>query len=396
MSGTIMCGQVIDNNDNQFILNNKTEIEKLQVSLQFNLQFFAEGDSDKTEEATPRRKTEARKKGQVAKSVELNSVVVLLGLFIILNSLGSWFYFQFVDYFKDTLSPAQLNRELTVNALKELSFQHLLFYGKIFLPLGLGAMLFGLIVNYAQVGVLFTLEPLKPQFGRINPFSGFKRILSPRSLVELVKASIKLIIVSYVAYSTIKARYSVLILSIRQSPFKAALDVWSILYQVTMKICVFLLILAVFDYAYQRWEYNKSLRMTKKEIKDEFKQMEGDPQVKAKIKQRQRQMAARRMMQEVPKADVVITNPTHFAVALKYDPLSMAAPVVIAKGEGYVAAKIKEIAKEHDIVTVENKPLAQTLFKTVDIGEEVPAKLFQAVAEVLAFVYRLRQQRASG
>jgi flagellar biosynthetic protein FlhB len=177
-------------------------------------------------------------------------------------------------------------------------------------------------------------------------------------------------------------------------PFDVAKMIWGILYQVTLKICIFLLILAIMDYIYQRWQYNKSLRMSKKEIRDEYKQTEGNPLIKNKIRQRQHQIAARRMMQDVPKADVVITNPTHLAIALRYDPATMAAPMVVAKGEGFIAEKIKEIAITNGVALVENRPLAQSLFKTVDIGEAVPDKLYQAVAEVLAFVYRLKRKHA--
>lgn len=358
----------------------------------FDLQYFA-NDPDRTEQATPKRKQEARKKGQVPKSTELNSVIVLLALFYLMNFLGEWFFGQLCEYLKIAFSPFQMNKELNVVNLGNIVFPHLIIFAKVFLPFGLIAMVIGLAINYAQVGVLFTFEPLKPKFSRINPIEGFKRLFSTRGLAELVKAILKLVVVSYFAYSIIKSRVGMFILSLGEGPVRIAGDVWAILYEVAIRICSFLLLMSVFDYGYQRWEHNKSLRMTKKEIKDEYKQQEGNPQIKGKIRQRQRQIAARRMMQAVPKADVVITNPTHYAVALKYDSQTMAAPTVVAKGEGFIAAKIKEIAKEHQVVMVENRPLAQALYRTVEIGEGIPPKLFQAVAEVLAFVYRLRQNR---
>lgn len=367
---------------------------KATGSIRFNLQFFAP-DADKTEEATPKRKADARKKGQVVKSTELNSVAVLMTLFLVMNAVGEWLYKNLSDYLRQMLSPSQINQELTEIGLRVIMFNQGLFFGKIFLPLGLGSLVIGLIMNYVQVGPLFTLETLTPKFNRINPLSGLQRLFSPKSLVELAKSILKLIVVGYFAYSTIKGKVGVLIQTVNQSPLNAAFSIWSIIYQVALKICAFLLIMAIFDYAYQRYEHKKSLRMSKKEVKDEFKQHEGNPQIKSKIRQRQRQLATRRMMQDVPKADVVITNPTHFAVALRYDAETMAAPVVVAKGEGYIAAKIKEIAALHEVTVVENKPLAQALFKTVEIGEAIPTKLFQAVAEVLAFVYRLRQSKAS-
>jgi flagellar biosynthetic protein FlhB len=370
-------------------------VERRTTKLRLNLQFFAH-DPDKTEAATPKRKQEARKKGQTSKSAELNSVAVLFGLFIILNFLGSWSIKQLTVYLRETLGPGQLNLDITDRLIARQIMRHTIFIGKLFLPIGLSAMLFGVVINLVQVGPLFTTEPLKPNFSRINPISGWQRLFSSQSLVELTKALGKLIIIIGFTYSTLKSRIPLLLQSRLGSPLVSALDVWRILYQVAMKVCGFLLVVAIFDYAYRRWEYNRSLRMSKKEVRDEFKQTEGNPQIKSKIRQRQAQMASRRMMQEVPKADVVITNPTHLAIALRYNMGSMAAPVVVAKGEGLVAARIREIAAEHDVTVVENKPLARALYKTVELGAVIPEDLFQAVAEVLAFVYRLKRRPASG
>jgi flagellar biosynthetic protein FlhB len=357
----------------------------------FNLQFFA-NDSDKTEEATPKRKQEARKKGQIPKSAELNSVIVLLGLFVLLNCLGGWIFSQLIQYLQAALVPRQLNQVLTERVLARQVFNHTLFWGKLFAPLGVGAMLIGVVINLVQVGPLFTIEPLKPNFGRINPISGWKRLLSPQSLVELAKSIGKLTIILFFAYGTIKNRIPLLLQTKLGGPLQFALAIWRILYQVTLKICLFLLIVGIFDYVYHRFEYKHSLRMSKKEVRDEFKQTEGNPQIKSKIRQRQMQMASRRMMQEVPQADVVITNPTHLAIALRYSPERMTAPVVVAKGEGLIAVRIKEIATENGVALVENKPLARTLYQTVELGAMIPEDLFQAVAEVLAFVYRLKHR----
>ena len=363
------------------------------VPFRFELQFFAD-DPEKTEEATPRRKQEARKKGQVPRSNELNSVVVLLALFVILNFLGKWFYNELIVYIEGYLSPDALNTELSDTNVGNLMLRHCLAFIRIFMPLGFGALVIGLVINFIQVGAIFSLEPLKPKFSKLNPVSGLKRIFSSHGLLELAKSIIKLLIVVYFAYSTIRQHLFLFLDMARQTPFDVAMVLWRIIYQVALKICLFLLIMAIFDYLYQRWEYRKSLRMTKREVKDEYKQTEGNPLIRNKIRQRQREIAMRRMMQEVPKADVVITNPTHLAVALKYDSAKMAAPVVVAKGEGFIAQKIKEIAAANDVVLVENKPLAQTLYKTVDIGEAIPPNLFQAVAEVLAYVYRLKRKHA--
>lgn len=359
----------------------------------FDLQFFAQ-DPERTEEATPRRKQEARKKGQVPRSNELNSIVVLLALFVILNFFGQWFYSGFINYIKNYLSPNELNTELSDSNIRNVLFRHGLIFLRLFLPLGLGALLMGVVINFIQVGPMFSLEPLKPKFSKLNPVAGLQRLFSFQGVLQLVKSIIKLVIVVYFAFITIRDHLFLFLDMARQSAFDVAMAIWRIIYQVAIKICLFLLIMAVFDYMYQRWEFRKSLRMTKREIKDEFKQTEGNPQIKNKIRQRQREIATRRMMQDVPKADVVITNPTHLAIALKYDSSKMSAPVVVAKGEGFIAQKIKEIAAANDVVLVENKPLAQALYKTVDIGEVIPANLFQAVAEVLAYVYRLKRKHA--
>jgi flagellar biosynthetic protein FlhB len=370
------------------------KVRRYQPSFALNLQFFA-NDPSRTEEATPKRKQEARKRGQVPKSAELSSVAVLFFIFFFLNALGGWILSQMFSYVKYALSPGQLNLNLAEVKLSSLLFDHGLIFARIFFPVGIGAMLAGILINYFQVGPLFVLEPLKPKFNRLNPISGFKNIFGSRSFVELAKAVGKLLIVCYFAYWTIKERIFGLNQLITQPPLRSVFFIWDITFQIALKICTFLLVLAIFDYAYQRWEYKKSLRMTKKEVKDEYKQTEGDPKIKSKIRQRQMQIAMRRMMQEVPKADVVITNPTHLAVALRYDSGTMAAPIVVAKGEELIAAKIREVANRHGIIIVENKPLAQAIYKTVDIGETIPAKLFSAVAEVLAFVYRLKQRRST-
>lgn len=372
------------------LFQGKTEPKRPVI--RFDLQFFA--DPSKTEEPTERRKQEARKKGQVAKSAELNSVVVLFAMFLFLNFAGGWLYYEISSYLKNNLAPASLTMELTESNLGHMLLQHLIFFLRIFLPIGLSAIVIAVGINYLQVGALFTTEPLRPKFSKLNPINGFKRMFSTQGLVELVKSCLKLIIVLYFAYTTIKSRIFLLVDTPKLGVLQTGIIVWNIVFQVALKVCTFLLILAILDYIYQRWQLRKNLRMTKKEVRDEYKQIEGNPMIKNKIRQRQREIAQRRMMQEVPKADVVITNPTHLAIALKYEPGRMAAPSVVAKGEGYIAQKIREIAQANGVVLVENKPLAQAIYKTVEIGEVIPEKLYQAVAEVLAFVYRLKKKNA--
>ncbi len=363
---------------------------KEELIFRFDLQLFAD-DADKTEEATPRRKQEARKKGQVPKSTELNSIVLLLIAFVLLNFFGAWFYQEFVAFFKNSLSITSF-ATLNEASLNQLVWQNAMFFGKVFFPLGVGVMLAGIVINFLQVGPLFTLEPLKPKFNRLNPLNGLKRFFSSQGLVDLVKSSSKLAVVMYLAYLTIQEKLVVFLDMIRQTPLEVAIVIWETIFSIALKACLFLFVLAIFDYFYQRWQHKKNLRMSKHDVKQEYKQTEGNPLIKSKIRQRQRQMANQRMMQEVPSADVVITNPTHLAIAIKYQP-GMSAPLVVAKGAGLVAEKIKEVAREHQITLVENKPLARAIFKTVDIGKAIPEELYQAVAEVLAFVYRLKQRK---
>ncbi len=359
----------------------------------WDLQFFAE---EKTEEATPRKRQEARRKGHVPRSNELNAVVTLLAGFTALNAFSRSSLERLYTYLQYSFSSEMLNKQIDPVALAELIRQTVVIIAMIFLPTGLAILAAGVIVSYLQTGWIFTMEGLKIKFDRINPLLGFKRLFSLQKLVDLFKALFKLIGVAVIVWSAFRnqvfplAETSALI-----PPFQLAGNFWRLMYQIALRIILLLLALAIFDFYYQRYEYRKSLRMTKQEVKDEFKQTEGDPKVKSRIRQRQRQIAMRRMMQEVPKADVVITNPTHLAVALKYEAPKMQAPQVLAKGEGYIAAKIKEIATEHHVPLVENKPLARTLYQTVEIGEFIPPHLYQAVAEVLAFVYQLRQKNRS-
>ncbi|HEX2954005.1 MAG TPA: flagellar biosynthesis protein FlhB [Bacillota bacterium] len=363
------------------------------VKFVFDLQFFA--DEEKTEEATPRKKEEARKKGQVPRSAELNMIITLLASFLIMKALGGHLIQAWINFMKQSLSPGLLNMQIAEGEGAGLFQWNFQFFLQFFLPLGVGVMVIGVLVNFVQSGALFSTEPLRPKWDRINPLQGFKRLFSPRSVVELAKSVLKLGIVGYILWSAM--RNEILPWSVKSADLPAvsiAEGYWNLLYQVSIRMIMALLVLAVLDFVYQRWEYRKSLRMTKKEVRDEFKQQEGDPLIKSKIRQRQRQMAMRRMMQDVPKADVIITNPTHFAVALQYDPAKMSSPKVLAKGEDFLAAKIREIATANNVPIVENPPLARALYKAVDIGEFIPADLYQAVAEVLAFVYRLRKKRS--
>jgi flagellar biosynthetic protein FlhB len=264
--------------------------------------------------------------------------------------------------------------------------------GLLMAPVILGIMVVGLASSYLQVGFVYSPEVLRPSFDKINPMQGIKKILiSRRSLMELAKSMIKVTIVGIVAFFGIKDVIAEAPTLVESDPSAVMGFLSSAAYSLGVKTGIAFLVLAVVDYFYQRFEHEKELRMSKEEVKEETKSTEGDPMVKGRIRTIQRRIAYRRMMQDVPKADVIVTNPTHLAVALKYSADDMRAPRVVAKGADFIALKIREIAAAHDVPIVEDKPLAQALYRSVDIGQEIPEKMFQAVAQLLAYIYRLKQ-----
>jgi flagellar biosynthetic protein FlhB len=356
------------------------------MKYQLDLQMFA---GEKTEKATPKKRQDTRKKGQVVKSMELSGASILLFTFLIMMMFSNFYKERMVRLFTDIFIN-RLSMEITGENVVALMMRYGIEVMLLLAPVLLGAVLVALIVNYMQVGFLLVGEGLKPKLEKLNPIKGFKNIFSLRSLVEFAKSIMKMSIIGFLVYSTITG-YQSDIASLSHFSLDAILHfAASITLNLGIKIAVALLVLAVLDYMYQKYDYEKNIRMSKQDIKDEYKKMEGDPLIKGKIRERQRRMAVQRMMQEVPKADVIITNPTHFAVALKYEGSEMEAPQIIAKGQDYVALRIKEIAKEHGVITMENKPLARALFQRAEIGDAIPADLFQAVAEVLAYVYKLK------
>jgi flagellar biosynthetic protein FlhB len=351
-----------------------------------------EGGSDKTEAATPKRRSEARKRGQVAKSPELSSTFVLLGVLFALHGFGSATLRAIQEYMTGAFSHLD-EAHLSSGLVMQQGGQALVTLFRAVGPLLLTGMLLGLLVNIAQTGPLWATEALKPDLNRINPLNGAKRFVSARALVELFKSCYKIGLVGYIAYITARSNYPRLVMMARMEVPQAVGLVGEVLYTMALRVVTTMLVLAALDYAWQRYQFEKSLRMTKQEVKEEHKQAEGDPQLKARIRARQRAIARKRMMAEVPKADVVVTNPTHFAVALKYEAGKVSAPVVVAKGQDLVALKIRELAQENDVPIVENPPLARALYKQADLGREIPADLYEAVAEVLAFVYQINQKR---
>lgn len=355
----------------------------------FDLQRF--DSSEKTEEPTQRKQEESRKKGQVAKSAELSSVFVILAAFVALKAASPYIYEKLTGYMRFAFTELSVRGDFTIQSIHVVIMNAAVVFMEAILPVMLSVLVVAVSVSFLQVGFNFTPDTIMPQFSRINPMSGFGRIFSKRSVVELVKSLLKISVIGYFIFRFIR-KEALRIPALMMSELSESFAVLAgIIYDLAFQIAMVVLILAILDYGYQWWEHMQNLKMSKQEVKEEMKQTEGNPQVKSKIREKQRAMAMRRMMSEVPKADVVVTNPTHFAVAIKYEP-GMEAPTVIAKGSDFIAQRIKEIAKENDVVIVENKLLAQTLFKTTEIGDMIPGDLYKAVAEVLAYVYRLKRK----
>ncbi len=358
---------------------------------------MAEFDSaeERTEPASEKKRSEARKKGSVAKSMDLNSAAVLLFGLLILYVGGTAMAVKLGDLARITFSNLG-NVVINPASVHQLIKDAVLAFATIVLPVLAGLMLVGLIANISQVGFMFTFQPMAPKFNKLNPLSGIKRVMfSSHSLVELLKGLMKVSIVAIVAYNATNSVVDESMVLV-DSDVAAILEFMArVSVVVGLKVGLAFFVIAAGDYLFQRFQFEKSLRMTKQEVKEEGKEAEGDPQIKGRIRTVQRQIAYRRMMQDVPKADVVVTNPTHFAVAIKYEAGKMNAPKVVAKGADLIAQRIKEIARENRVPIVEDKPLAQMLYKSVEIGDEVPEKLFQAVAQLLAYVFRLRDARRS-
>ena len=348
-------------------------------------------DEGRTERATPRRREKARSEGSVSKSMELNSAAVLIGASLLLIWFGNYMMRGLEDMMR-TIFRHSGSVEFTSSTLQPYLLSGMKSVGLLLAPILLGIMAVGVAVNVGQVGFRITPKAAYPKLSRLNPIQGLGRLFSVRSLVELAKNLLKLAVIGGVIYLTIAGQFDKLF-SLLHMPIEALVSVvGQMLGRVFLMASLSLLLIGMIDFFYNRYEYEKSLKMTKEEVREESKQSEGDPLVKGKIREIMLKTSMARMMKKVPEADVVITNPIHLAVALKYDRQKSAAPLVLAKGARKVAERIKAIAAEHGIPIVENVPLAQALYKTVDIGQEIPVTLYKAVAEVLAYVYRLKRK----
>jgi flagellar biosynthesis protein FlhB len=345
---------------------------------------------EKTEPATDKKRSDAREKGKVLKSMDINSAMALMTGLLVLGAGGTLMATQLKSFAISIFSNVA-SIELTPAGVSELVLNALLTTGIVLTPVLLALFVIGLLSNLTQVGFLFTTTTLQPKFSSMNPGKGIKKIMmSRRSVIELLKNLFKVAIVAIAAYVSLKGTLPDALTLMDGSVESVADLMVSLSLGVGWKIAVAFLAVSVGDYVFQKFEYERELKMSKQEVKEEAKMLEGDPTVRGKIRTIQRQIAYKRMMQDVPKADVVVTNPTHLAIALKYDMAKMSAPTVVAKGADLIAQRIKEIAMEHNVPIVEDKPLARLLYSSADVGDPVPQKLFQAVAQVLAYIYRMR------
>lgn len=347
---------------------------------------------EKTEEATPKKKSEARKKGQVARSKDVGLAITMVTCTLVILLLSS----MIVGNLKDTMIyflQSGMLQDINEMSIKSIVITILLKAGLCILPVVIPIMIAGIVASLMQTGFLLTGEPLKPKFSKLNPISGFKNMFSKKSFVDLLKNLAVVTVIGFIGFLYVRDNYDkILQISNTYLPSLGG-QVQDLVVGIFFQVSLVLVIIAAADYFVQFRFHQKDLRMTKQEIKEEYKQMEGDPQIKSKIKQKQREMATRRMMASVADATVVITNPTHLSIALKYEEGNNEAPKVVAKGADLVALKIKEVAKENDVPIMENKPLARMIYEQVDIDREVPQEMYQAVAEILAMVYKLKNKK---
>jgi len=350
---------------------------------------MAENKSSKTEKPTPRKLRKAREKGQIARSRDIPAAAVLLGVVLILYYFGRnivhGLELEMLHMFR-MKTPSELSILAVTTILRDISFRIAI----IIVPLLFGIVFLSVGSNAAQGGFAISNEALKLHFDKLNPSKGFKRIFSKNGLVQMAKSLAIMVVVSIVCWQVVNKHMTLfprlVLMDVRQ------LFYWvgTISYEILIRVAVLMVILAIADYFFQKYQFTEQLKMSKQEIKDEHKEMEGDPITKGRIRRIQREMARKRMMNEVATADVVITNPTHYAVALSYKMGSMEAPKVVAKGADFLAQRIRELAREHDVPLVENPPLARTLYKTVKVGSYIPGELYRTVAEILAYIFKAR------
>lgn len=351
-----------------------------------------EDKHSKTEDATPKRLRDARKKGQVAKSQDLNAAVSFLIFLLFTTTLGQYLFtngYRFLTNSLDRDYSVELSRANSGSIL----FDAIIDFASLIIPFILIALIISIGINLVQVGFISTVEPLKPKLSRINPIQGFKNIFSKKALFNFAKNLLKMIMVFYITFRNVRNNLQMILNSGNIGTEKLFPFMLELIQGLITNVAVILLGLAIIDLIFQRKSFKDDQKMTKHDIKDEHKEMEGNPEIKSARAQRQREISMSRMMSDIEGSTVVITNPTHIAVVLRYDNGKDEAPIVTAKGADLIAEKIKEVAKEHDIPIMENKPLARSVYNKVEIGEYVPMELYKAVAEILAVVYQMREKR---
>ena len=347
--------------------------------------------SDKTEEPTPKKKKDARKQGNIAKSAEVNKAMTFIAILVVIYMMSGSIISELQGFIVNILS-GDFSMTMNDNTIKILMFKVMMSFMKIVLPISLIIMVFGILGSLIQTGLFFSMESLKPKFSKLNPLTGLKNMFSMKAIVNLIKSMVVICIMIYLGYSFMSKNFEGIIKSgdiYLPYMFNIVLDlIKSILTSITLAVAV----VAALDYGYEKFSHKKGLKMTKQEVKEEYKQMEGDPHIKGKIKQKQRQMANQRMIQAVPSSTVIVTNPTHISIAIRYEQGKDTTPIVVAKGADEVAFRIREIAKSHDIPIIENVPLARLIYKEVDIDQEIPEEMYKAVAEVLVAVYKIKNK----
>ena len=362
--------------------------------LSYNLQLFAkEGqDGEKTEEPTAKKLEDARKKGQVMRSTEVVTAATLLVFFLMLKVFVGFIGNRFISSFHKTLGSIgdYTSEPFNTNMARTIIRSSLWDIVVAAFPMMIAGFVVTIVSILFQVKWKVTTEPLKPKFDKFNPVSGMKRLFSKDKIMDLLKSTAKVIILAYVVYSYLKDQWPLIFKMYSYTLPQAIAVIGDTVISVGIRISLFFAAIAVFDLFYQKWKFHQDMMMSKQEVKDEYKNSEGDPKIKSQQRQRMQQASQRRMMQDLPNADVVITNPTHLAVAIRYDKEAYEAPVVVAKGADYLAQKIKDVARANAVEIVENKPLARMLYHNVEIGAEIPPELYQMVAEVLAYVYSLQ------
>lgn len=348
-------------------------------------------NSDKTEQPTQKKKNDERKKGNVVKSRELSNAFTLAGA-VLCICIMSDSAIKSLKIFIASFLNRDFKNQLSGNIVGEIFKSGIHTFLKVFLPLGMVILVLGVVSHVVQSGLLFSKEAIKPKFAKLNPINGLKNMFSQQAVVSLFKNTILLVVLSYIGYSFVKNNYfNILKIEDVYFPYLiySAIDIIKKLFNIALIIAV---VLGAADFAYQIYAHRQKLKMTKQEVKEEFKQMEGDPLIKSQIRQKQRQLSGKRMIQNAKEATVIITNPTHLSIAIKYERNMDSAPIVVAKGADILAMKIREIAKENDIPIIENKPLARMIYKEVEVDEEVPRDMYEAVAQVLVAVYKIKNR----